>query len=284
LAKLKKPTVKNPDLVAAMADLKEKKTSAAENAMIEELKKAQLIAPVIMDDIPEDIDLSDGQQYKTQAKFMMLQQKDGSRYFPAFTEWLEVLKWRNDPEIKTVVMTVEQYVSIMARSNESAGLVINPTEQGMVLTRERLAAIAGVALPPTNGAATPLPEPTVNPNDAFADPANISNPQLVGAIAAFRKQSSPETERPMVSELHKARFIAPVRLVNPDAKIDLKPGEKHQTQIQFVMVQNGDKKFFPLFTDVEELNKWSNPPEYQTMILPFAQYASMFQQNGERRS
>jgi hypothetical protein len=281
LAKLKKPTVKNPDLVAAMADLKEKKTSAAENAMIEELKKAQLIAPVIMDDIPEDIDLSDGQQYKTQAKFMMLQQKDGSRYFPAFTEWLEVLKWRKDPEIKTVVMTVEQYVSIMARSNESAGLVINPTEQGMVLTRERLAAIAGVALPPTNGAATPLPEPTVNPNDAFADPANISNPQLVGAIAAFRKQSSPETERPMVAELHKARFIAPVRLVNPDAKIDLKPGEKHQTQIQFVMVQNGDKKFFPLFTDVEELNKWSNPPEYQTMILPFAQYASMFQQNGD---
>jgi len=151
LAKLKKPTVKNPQLVEAMAELKEKKTPAAEKAMIEELKNAQLIAPVIMDDVPEDLDLSDGQQYKTQAKFMMLQQKNGTRYFPAFTDWLEVLKWRNDPEIKTVVMTLEQYVAIMTRSGEASGLVINPTEQGLVLTREKMGEIAGVTLPPVTG-------------------------------------------------------------------------------------------------------------------------------------
>lgn len=170
MAKLKKPTVKNPQLVEAMAELKEKKTPAAEKAMIEELKNAQLIAPVIMDDVPENLDLSDGQQYKTQAKFMMLQQKNGTRYFPAFTEWLEVLKWRNDPEIKTVVMTLEQYVAIMARSGEAAGLVINPTEQGVVLSREKMGEIAesscrqSLVLLPLQ----PLPEPTVNPKTAFA--------------------------------------------------------------------------------------------------------------------
>lgn len=283
MAKLKKPTVKNPQLVEAMAELKEKKTPAAEKAMIEELKNAQLIAPVIMDDVPENLDLSDGQQYKTQAKFMMLQQKNGTRYFPAFTEWLEVLKWRNDPEIKTVVMTLEQYVAIMARSGEAAGLVINPTEQGVVLSREKMGEIAGVKLPPVTGsaAAAPLPEPTVNPKTAFADPSSVSNPQLVGAIAAFRKKSAPETERPMIEALHQAQFIAPVRLVTPTEDMNLEDGQKHQTQIQFVMVQNGDKKFFPLFTDMEEMSKWQNPPEYQTMILPFAQYAAMFQQNGD---
>ena len=61
----------------------------------------------------------------------------------------------------------------------------------------------------------------------------------------------------------------------------MEDGEKHQTQIKFVMVQNNDKKFFPAFTDMEELNRWQNPPEYRTMIIPFLQYAAMFQQNGD---
>ena len=106
MAKLKKPTVKNPQLVEALAELKEHSTQGAVKNLMEALKGAQLIAPVIIDNMPEDLDLSDGKQFQTNTKFTMLQQKDGSRYFPAFTDWLEVLKWRNDPEINTVVMTV----------------------------------------------------------------------------------------------------------------------------------------------------------------------------------
>lgn len=278
MAKLKKPTVKNPQLVAAMAEFKETKTPAAEKAMIEELKNAKLIAPVIMDDIPENLDLSNGKEYKAQAKFMMIQQKDGTKFFPAFTEWLEVLKWKNDPDCKTVVMTVKDYAMLVLRSNESAGVVINPTEDGLLLDRKRLAEIAEVPVQQVPTAA-PLPEPNVNPKTAFADPSTVSNPELIGAIAAFRKESVPERERVMIEALHRAQFIAPVKRVNAD--VNLEDGAQHQEQIQFVMLQNGDKKFFPIFTDMAEMQKWNNPPEYQTMILPFAQYGAMFQQNGD---
>jgi len=88
LAKLKKPTVKNPQLVEALAELKEHSTQGAVKNLMEALKGAQLIAPVIIDNMPEDLDLSDGKQFQTNAKFTMLQQKDGSRDFPAFTDWL----------------------------------------------------------------------------------------------------------------------------------------------------------------------------------------------------
>lgn len=283
MAKLKKPTVKNPQLVEALAELKEHNTQGAAKNLMETLKGAQLIAPVIIDNMPEDLDLSDGKQFQTNAKFTMLQQKDGSRYFPAFTDWLEVLKWRNDPEINTVVMTVEQYANLMQRSGEASGIVINPSEQGYLIDRPHLAQLTGLTLPPAASEYRnePLPEPTLNPKVAFADASTLSNPQLVGAIAAFRKKSTQETELPMIDALFRSQVIAPVQLINAEQDLNMEDGEKHQTQIKFVMVQNNDKKFFPAFTDMEELNRWKNPPEYRTMIIPFLQYAAMFQQNGD---
>lgn len=207
MAKLKKPTVKNPQLVEALAELKEHSTQGAVKNLMEALKGAQLIAPVIIDNMPEDLDLSDGKQFQTNAKFTMLQQKDGSRYFPAFTDWLEVLKWRNDPEINTVVMTVEQYANLMQRSGEASGIVINPSEQGYLIDRPHLAQLTGLTLPPAASEYRnePLPEPTLNPKVAFADASTLSNPQLVGAIAAFRKKSTQETELPMIDALFRGR-------------------------------------------------------------------------------
>ena len=52
MAKLKKPTVKNPQLVEALAELKEHSTQGAVKNLMEALKGAQLIAPVIIDNMP----------------------------------------------------------------------------------------------------------------------------------------------------------------------------------------------------------------------------------------
>lgn len=48
---------------------------------METLKGAQLIAPVIIDNMPEDLDLSDGKQFQTNAKFTMLQQRTAAGIF-----------------------------------------------------------------------------------------------------------------------------------------------------------------------------------------------------------
>ncbi len=106
MAQIKKPTVKNPELVDAMVAFKANMNKSTEKAMIEAVKNAKLIAPVIMDDLPDD--LEPGQEYQANAKFMMVQQKNGKRFFPAFTEWLELLKWKNDPDCKTVTLSFDQ--------------------------------------------------------------------------------------------------------------------------------------------------------------------------------
>lgn len=55
MAKLKKPTVKNPQLVEALAELKEHSTQEAAKKVFETLKEVQLIAPVIIEDMPENL-------------------------------------------------------------------------------------------------------------------------------------------------------------------------------------------------------------------------------------
>jgi len=55
MAKIKKPTVKNPELVSAMAEFKANATPENEKAMTDAIKNAQFIAPVIMEDLPDKI-------------------------------------------------------------------------------------------------------------------------------------------------------------------------------------------------------------------------------------
>ncbi|MBQ8823794.1 MAG: enhanced serine sensitivity protein SseB [Ruminococcus sp.] len=278
MAQLKKPTVKNPQLLAAIADFKERKTAEAEKAMIEELKKAKLIAPVLIEGLPEDVDLSDGQEHKATAKFMMLPTKDGKKFFPVFTDWLELLKWKNDPECKTIVLTFDQYCAITYQTNgESSGIVINPSELGFLITREKMAQIQGLPTPPPGAPSSSA----LNPRVAFSDIDQVSNDNPIAAIDAFRDDRVPAKERAMIEEITKAQFIAPVQMINIEDNENLEDGKKHQAQVKFLMIQNGEQKMFPLFTDRAELERWTSIPEHKTMILPLAQYGAMFQQKGD---
>ena len=46
MAQLQKPKIKNPELVAAMADFKQNQNKQTEAAMLEALKNASFIAPI----------------------------------------------------------------------------------------------------------------------------------------------------------------------------------------------------------------------------------------------
>lgn len=165
MAQMKKPTVKNPELVSAMAEFKANATPTNEQAMTEAIKNAQFIAPVIMDDIPENLEA--GEKYTAQAKFMLVQQKDGTKLFPVFTEWLELLKWKNDPDCKTVTMGFEQFCNIVGMSAESNGLVINPGEDGLLVTRQKMSELIGKDLTPKSpapAAIPPAPTPKIDPS------------------------------------------------------------------------------------------------------------------------
>ncbi|MGN0585549.1 MAG: enhanced serine sensitivity protein SseB C-terminal domain-containing protein [Ruminococcus sp.] len=281
MAQMKKPTVKNPELVAAISDFRANSTAENEKAMTEAIKSSKLIAPVIMDDLPDNLEA--GEKYTAQAKFMLVQQKDGTKLFPVFTEWLELLKWKNDPECKTVTLEFEQFCTILGGSPEAAGLVINPGEEGLLVTRQKMSELAGRDLTPKAVAPAPVapaPIPEIDPERMLFGSDKQTNPELLAAINAFRQERTPAKEQAMVAEIRKAKFVAPVQMADLPKDLKLKKGESHQAQVKFVMIQRDNKKYFPLFTDQGELARWKNIPEHKTILLTFDQYSDMIAQQG----
>lgn len=278
MAQMKKPTIKNPELVSAMAEFRANNTPANEKAMIKAIQESKLIAPVIMDDIPDN--LTAGEKYTAQAKFMLIQQKDGSKFFPAFTEWLELLKWKNDPDCKTVTLTFEQFCNIVGTSIESKGMVINPGEDGLLLTKQKMSEIAGKDIAVKAAPIPPAPTPELDPSKMLFGSDKQTNPDLLTAIEGFRQERVPAKEQAMIAEIRKAKFVAPVQMEDLPEDLKLEKGQTHQAQVKFVMIQRDGKKFFPLFTDQGELARWKNIPEHKTILLNFEQYANMLAQQG----
>lgn len=281
MAQMKKPTVKNPELVAAIADFKASSTPANEKAMTEAIKNSKLIAPVIMDDIPDNLEA--GEKYTAQAKFMLVSQKDGSKLFPVFTDWLELLKWKNDPDCNTVTMEFDQFCNVVASAQEAMGMVINPAESGLIVSRDKMSELAGRPLKPAAPAPAPIPPaptPTLDPEKMLFGSDKQTNPDLIAAIDAFRAERTPEKEQKMVAEIRRAKFVAPVQMDDLPKDLKLKQGETHQAQVKFVMIQREGKKYFPLFTDQGELARWQNIPDHKTILITYDQYSEMIAQQG----
>ncbi len=281
MAKIKKPTVKNPELVSAMAEFKANATPENEKAMTDAIKNAQFIAPVIMEDLPDKIET--GEKYTAQAKFMLVQQRDGTKLFPVFTEWLELLKWKNDPDCQTVTLNFEQFCNVVGASPEANGIVINPSEEGLLVNKQKMSELVGRDITPKAPELAPVPPaptPEIDPERMLFGSDKQTNPDLLAAIDAFRKERNPQNEQNMIEEIRKARFVAPVQMDDLPKDLKLKKGETHKAQVKFVMLQREGKKYFPLFTDQGELARWKNIPEHKTILIPYDQYSEMIAQQG----
>lgn len=107
----------------------------------------------------------------------------------------------------------------------------------------------------------------------------VTNPELVRAIREMNASSSKEKQDQVINEVMKAHFITPVMISpSPEHPADAKKAViKKNTAINFAMVQNSanQKAFFLAFTDWDELRKWQNIEDQQTLILPFDDLAAM---------
>ncbi len=106
---------------------------------------------------------------------------------------------------------------------------------------------------------------------------SISNPMLVGAMELLHADDTPEHRNIFLGEVMKATFLAPV-VIDPPPVADeqglfsISPG----SQIQFPMLQAPDgKRFFMAYTDWEELRKWKNQHNRQTLGHCCVEYTGM---------
>ncbi len=105
----------------------------------------------------------------------------------------------------------------------------------------------------------------------------ITNPMLVGAIELLRAEDTPEHRRLFLDEVLKATFLIPVLLtpvpeLGEDGRVKLAPDSK----MQFPMLAAPDGKLFLMaYTDWEELRKWKDEKNQQTMAFRFRDYADV---------
>ncbi len=111
----------------------------------------------------------------------------------------------------------------------------------------------------------------------------ITNPFLVKAMEEMKAERTPQTEVAFVNALKAARFFVPANVnkvqqanANADGTVEL----KEQPQLSFVLFNNQEgKRYFPLFTDIDEYRKWDAHKNHQLAALSFRDLCQIMQDN-----
>ena len=107
----------------------------------------------------------------------------------------------------------------------------------------------------------------------------IKNPKLVEAIEKMQADGSKENIDAMITEVVKARFILPANVKQiPNAHTQNGQTVMGQsTQVQFRLLENNQtkQKFFGVFTDIDEMNKWNGTVGSHKVVTDFDSLAGM---------
>ncbi|MCI8360080.1 MAG: enhanced serine sensitivity protein SseB [Clostridiales bacterium] len=129
--------ISNPVLDAALRSVQQNPTEKAQNILFQEIAlRARFILPVTV----ANPSASDGQGNATvAARVTLLTGKDDRHYFPAFTSREEWKKWQASSGQQTAVAQFDDYVDLLDKDSQVAGLVINPFGAALMLSREDVA-------------------------------------------------------------------------------------------------------------------------------------------------
>lgn len=109
---------------------------------------------------------------------------------------------------------------------------------------------------------------------------NIDNSALLNAIDEMQANDTKENVDEMVNQVMKAKFLTPAKVHPPRNVAKSQNGKtvmQQQSQVQFQLIQNGDKEqYFPAFTDEDEMNKWQGAnQDFSNMAMTFEDYANV---------
>ena len=114
---------------------------------------------------------------------------------------------------------------------------------------------------------------------------DLKNDELVAAMNAIRENESKETQNAFVAAALKAKYFAPVDIINSDGtplegngKMEIPKDAK----FNFKLIANSKgEQFFPLFTDIQEFQKWNKSEKIKTIVVVFPQMANLVSQKSD---
>lgn len=110
----------------------------------------------------------------------------------------------------------------------------------------------------------------------------INNPELVKAMNTVKEAFSQENNNRFLNELMKASFLVPA-IIDPVPTPDAngKAVLTQDTKITFNLLSNEKgEKYFPAFTDWQELHRWQKDYKSNTVVLTFDEFATMILKDG----
>lgn len=141
--------VSNPMLVGAIELMKAEDTPQHRNMFVEELVKANLLSPALID--PEPTEGANGKPAiapGSKVQFPMISSPDGAKFFMAFTDMSEYEKWQEkNRKLPSFALKLEDYAAMILRRDAKGnicpalGMVINPMGANVIVPREMLAGL-----------------------------------------------------------------------------------------------------------------------------------------------
>lgn len=132
--------VTNPRIQGLMRQAAGNPTEEIMNLVYEELAmNARLLSVIMVTHEPvQKEDKTAVFEQGTKMQLPLLTAPDGSKYYPAFTDWQELNKWHEILEPKTLLLTFEDYAALVLKDEDTKGIVINPFGENMMVDRPLL--------------------------------------------------------------------------------------------------------------------------------------------------
>lgn len=108
---------------------------------------------------------------------------------------------------------------------------------------------------------------------------DLKNEELVKAMDELKQNENPQTQGAFVAAAVKATYFAPVDVLDNDGNPiegDGKMQVPKDAKFSFKLIKNTEgQSYFPVFTDINEFQKWNKEEKIKTIVVSFYQIASL---------
>jgi len=141
-------SVSNPDLVEAIEAYSREQSELLLQALYSSLKVAHLLVPIEggFEKGEPNPDGSTTLKQDTRIAFPMIEDSEGNLWYAAFTDWSSLCTWRNIENEETLIFPFSDFPHMILKGDDnSAGLVINPALHNLLINKELLSYLDGIA-------------------------------------------------------------------------------------------------------------------------------------------
>lgn len=128
--------IENPQLSQALERLHRENTPEHQQEVLDLIvNSAHFLSPVVLTHASDD-------NTQEVPQFQMIAAQDGRTFFPAFTDWKQLRKLCGPKDQQTLVLSFDDYASLLAGESRAAGFVINPLDMPLTLERDFVAGLS----------------------------------------------------------------------------------------------------------------------------------------------